>query len=127
MTPPLGYPCYGTFTNDSDDCLHTCPHRGACWAEADTKSGIVEHELVVQIMPGGEVRSLYDEIVGLHELGVASVERITDVEWDETWQWWIPRLVETGEPLTEHGFEARVDAIAAEVAVLSSWMKEGRL
>jgi hypothetical protein len=89
--------------------------------------GDTEHRVVVQIMPGGQVRTLYDEVAALHKLGAAQVERITDVVWDEAWQWWIPKLASTGESLTPHGFEDRSDAIAAEVEVLNDWLKEGRL
>lgn len=84
-------------------------------------------KLVVKIMPGGEIRALYDEVAALHELGVAQIKRVTDVVWDEEWQWWIPRLLSTGENLTSHGFESRPDAIAAEVEVLNDWLEEGRL
>ena len=87
----------------------------------------VEHRLVIQILPDGVVRTLYDEVAALHELGATTVERVTDVVWDETWQWWIPLDVLTREPLTAHGYKSRVDAIMAEVEVLNGRLKEGTL
>ena len=92
-----------------------------------TPGGIPEHRLTIRIMPDGEVRSLYSEVAALHELGVARMERVTDVMWDREWQWWIPVLVSDGKPLTGHGFAHRADAVAAEVEVLNRMMLEGEL
>lgn len=88
---------------------------------------MIEHEVVVRIMPDGDVRTLYDEVAALHELGAATIDRVTDIRWDDEWQWWMPYLLATGEPLAQHGFRHRADAVAAEVEELNRRLQEGTL
>ncbi|WLD15139.1 hypothetical protein [Planctellipticum variicoloris] len=68
---------------------------------------------------GGEITTLYSEVLDLAALGALSIQRASHIEPDEAGQWWAdivdgPRL---------GPFERRSDALAAEVA----WLTEHRL
>ncbi len=75
----------------------------------------------VEISRKGKVRFVYEEEVGLIDLGtVAAINRVSTVEPDKEGTWWITVLA-TG--VTMGPYTKRSDAIKAEIAHIEQEMK----
>ncbi|MEW4561491.1 hypothetical protein AB1K70_03135 [Bremerella sp. JC770] len=72
----------------------------------------------IVITPGGAIRCLYDESLNLNLLGKVQISRGSQVEPDETGQWFAD-LAPVGGP-SLGPFAKRTEALAAEVA----WLEE---
>jgi hypothetical protein len=76
------------------------------------------------ILPGGEVRCVYDEALDLHALGQVSISRGSHVEPDDSGQWLADLSPVHGPTLGP--FAARSQALDAERAWLEEhWLAPG--
>ena len=73
---------------------------------------------LLDILPTGEVRCLYTELISLHTLGPLHVTRASTVEFDEAAQGW--RVTLRDGTMLPQCFHSRLAALAAEVAYLQS-------
>ena len=65
------------------------------------------------ILPGGEVRCVYDEAIDLHELGTPEIRRASHVEPTQDGRW-LADLSPVGRPVLGP-FWTRSEALTAEV------------
>lgn len=70
-------------------------------------------QIVIKIGKGGVVDSLYDESLGLDELGDRRIRRASTVEVPEGEQEWEARCAETGELI--HKSRSRSECILREI------------
>jgi hypothetical protein len=84
-------------------------------------------ERIIRIMPNGDVIGIYDDKFPLRDQGKVSVERASNVLWDEAEQKWFVHLnMPSGKTMMlRPGFTDRADAIAYEVAQLE-WILENK-
>jgi hypothetical protein len=71
-----------------------------------------------QIEPDGTVVTVYTDTVDLRALGHVRARRASVVEWDESAQAWIARILASGEVLGP--FATRAEAVSSERAVLAT-------
>lgn len=71
-----------------------------------------------RIEPDGTVVTVYTDTVDLRALGHVRARRASVVEWDESAQAWIARILASGEALGP--FATRAGAVLAERAVLAT-------
>jgi hypothetical protein len=71
-----------------------------------------------RIEPDGTVVTVYTDTVDLRALGHVRARRASVVEWDESAQAWVARILASDERLGP--FATRVEAVAAERAVLAT-------
>lgn len=79
---------------------------------------------VVVYKPDGTVKFLYSDGHPALELGKATIERASDVFFDEDRQEWRIHIRGEREPLRE-GFQKRQDAINYEVEYLNQQLQSG--
>jgi hypothetical protein len=71
-----------------------------------------------RIEADGTVVTVYTDTVDLRALGHVRARRVSVVEWDESAQAWIARILASGEVLGP--FATRAKAVSAERAVLAT-------
>jgi hypothetical protein len=71
-----------------------------------------------RIAPDGTVVTVYTDTIDLRALGLVRALRASVVEWDESAQAWIARILASGEVLGP--FVTRAQAVSAERAVLAT-------
>ncbi len=71
-----------------------------------------------RIEPDGTVVTVYTDTVDLRALGHVRALRASIVEWDESGQAWIARILASGEVLGP--FATRAEAVSSERAVLAT-------
>jgi hypothetical protein len=71
-------------------------------------------ELVLEIKPDGEVRTLYSECLDFQALGTVSIRRASLVEWNNEQGCWAVTLPDGALLMT--GFATRSTAVAWEIA-----------
>jgi hypothetical protein len=71
-----------------------------------------------RIEPDGTVVTVYTDTVDLRAIGHVRARRASVVEWDESAQAWIARILASGEVLGP--FVTRAQAVSAERAVLAT-------
>jgi hypothetical protein len=71
-----------------------------------------------RIEPDGTVVTVYTDTVDLRALGHVRARRASVVEWDESAQAWIARVLASGEVLSP--FVTRAEAVTVERAVLAT-------
>ena len=77
-----------------------------------------------RIEPDGTVVTVYTDTVDLRALGHVRARRASVVEWDESAQAWIARILASGEALGP--FATRAGAVLAERAVLATRLASPR-
>lgn len=92
-------------------------------------------EVAIRITPGGDAYFLYSDDNPLNKLGKLQLRRASNVEFDEETQRWFiiddtiydsdvsPDDKILGDP---SGYESRLQAIAAEVALLNELLSTGQ-
>jgi hypothetical protein len=73
-----------------------------------------------RIEPDGTVVTVYTDTIDLRAVGHVQAVRASVVEWNESCQAWTARILATGERLGPFG--TRAEAVAAERAVLATWL-----
>ena len=76
-------------------------------------------ELIVQIAPDGNTKSLYSDKLDMRTLGHMTVERASQIEWDEARQTW---FVQFPDGAVLRDFKTRDEALACEILTLQSKM-----
>lgn len=99
-----------------------------------------KNELLVRIDPNGMITTLYDDMLGLQDMGESTCWRASHVTWDDKAQAWQIEVLHPGveinpgeerlyEQYTQEAgelenkrFKVREDALRAEVEFMNRWL-----
>lgn len=82
-------------------------------------------EIKITIAPDGkELTGLYTDNLNWNAMGDVSIERATDVRYNNEHKMWMVHILDEGSRILDSGHRYRADAIGAETAYLN---KRGKL
>jgi hypothetical protein len=81
--------------------------------------GIVPSEMVIQIFPNGNIKTLYRDNSPVREMGIPEIHRATSIEFNNNAQKW--EILEAGKKIGSSHI-LRQDAIREEIKILENRM-----